>query len=568
MTTRRPTDRHHRGATRRALALSTLLFGILLLSTLGDRPTPTSAQAPGQPPGIEQINHVIVVFQENWSFDGLYGQFPGANGHANAGAAVRQVDKDGRPYQVLPQSPDRSFPADLPVAPFDLARFIPPDQRTSDLIHRFYQQQLQINGGRMDKFIAWSDAGGLVMSYYDATTLPEGRLAQQFTLADNFFHAAYGGSYLNHFWLVCACTPVWGAAPADMVAQVDATGMLIRDGEVTPDGFSINTTQPFNAPFAAGIPDSRRLPPQTMPTIGDRLSEAGVSWAWYAGGWNDAVAGRPDPTFQFHHQPFNYFANYATGQRARADHLKDTDDLFTALRAGTLPAVSFVKLLGADNEHPGTVLLRGQQAVADLVAAVQASPHWRDTAIIITYDENGGRWDHVAPPAGDRWGPGTRVPAIIISPFARRGFVDHTVYDTTSILKFIETRWQLAPLGARDAAANNLASAFDFTQAAAAMSSDPGMVAAGPTRSDRLAPGCTNVVLTFPPGTTLGTVAQGVSAAAGLVSIFHLDAASRRFLGYSPAVPAFANDYTTIGARLETVFICVGSAGTLTQPEL
>jgi len=104
--------------------------------------------------------------------------------------------------------------------------------------------------------------------------------------------------------------------------------------------------------------------------------------------------------------------------------------------------------------------------VADLVQAVQQSPAWADTAIIITYDENGGFWDHVAPPQGDRWGPGTRVPAIIISPYAKKGFVDHTQYDTTSILKFIETRWGLAPLSARDAAANDLINAFDFAQSA------------------------------------------------------------------------------------------------------
>jgi acid phosphatase len=105
-------------------------------------------------------------------------------------------------------------------------------------------------------------------------------------------------------------------------------------------------------------------------------------------------------------------------------------------------------------------VVEGQQHVAELVRAVQASPAWRDTAIVITYDDHGGYWDHVAPPVVDRWGPGLRVPAVIISPLARRGFVDHTTYDTTSILKLIESRWRLAPLGSRDAAANGLAGAF------------------------------------------------------------------------------------------------------------
>jgi len=210
---------------------------------------------------------------------------------------------------------------------------------------------------------------------------------------------------------------------------------------------------------------AQQMPLLTMPTIGDRLSAKGISWAWYSGGWNDAVAGHPDALFQFHHQPFNYFAPYAEGTAARAEHLKDIEEFLAALRTGNLPAVAFVKPIGAYNEHMGyTDLLRGQQYVADLVKAVQGSTAWKDSVVIITYDEAGGRWDHVPPPRGDRWGPGVRVPAIIISPYAKRRFVDNTTYETTSILKFIETRWDLAPLGSRDAAANNLLNAFDFSQ--------------------------------------------------------------------------------------------------------
>jgi acid phosphatase len=133
------------------------------------------------------------------------------------------------------------------------------------------------------------------------------------------------------------------------------------------------------------------------------------------------------------------------------------------VKAGTLPAVSFVKPIGPLNEHPGYAdLMSGQEHIAKMIEALMASPQWKSTAIIVTYDENGGRWDHVAPPVVDRWGPGTRVPAVIVSPYAKRGFVDHTPYDTTSILRFIEKRWGLAPLGMRDAAVNDLTNAFDF----------------------------------------------------------------------------------------------------------
>jgi acid phosphatase len=207
------------------------------------------------------------------------------------------------------------------------------------------------------------------------------------------------------------------------------------------------------------------MPPLTVPTIGDRLSEKGISWAWYAGGWKDAVAGHLDPSFQFHHQPLNYFVPYSEGAAARDEHLKDAEDFVAALSTGALPAVSFVKPIGAKNEHLGyATLLEGQEYVAGLVKRVQESPAWKDSVIIITYDESGGRWDHVPPPKVDRWGPGLRVPAIIISPFAKRGFVDHTNYETTSILKLIEARWGLPPLTSRDAAANNLLNSFDFSQ--------------------------------------------------------------------------------------------------------
>ncbi len=205
------------------------------------------------------------------------------------------------------------------------------------------------------------------------------------------------------------------------------------------------------------------VPNQTFPTIGDRLSQKQVSWAWYSGGWDDALAGHPDPLFQFHHQPFAFFKNFADGTAGRREHLKDEKDFFTAIDDGTLPAVSFVKPLGPDNEHPGyAALLRGQQHVADIVNRIRSSSAWNDTLIIITYDEHGGRWDHVAPPVVDRWGPGSRVPTLVVSPFARKVYVDHTQYDTTSILKLIEETFDVAPLNARDANAGDLVNALQF----------------------------------------------------------------------------------------------------------
>jgi hypothetical protein len=174
-----------------------------------------------------------------------------------------------------------------------------------------------------------------------------------------------------------------------------------------------------------------------------------------------------DPNFQWHHQPLAYYDNFApwvNGQRnpLSAAHLQDETNFFADLSGDNLPAVSFIKPIGEDNEHPGyTSLLQGQQHVADIVHAVQNSPDWAHTAIIITYDENGGRWDHVSPPdANGIWGDGTRVPGIVISPYAKQGYVDHTQHDTLSILATIEKRFNLPALNQYDANASTLESSL------------------------------------------------------------------------------------------------------------
>jgi acid phosphatase len=256
---------------------------------------------------------------------------------------------------------------------------------------------------------------------------------------------------------------------------------------LTIDGkYVVNTTFGAQTPHPASVSANKLLLPINnvdssqagyTPTIGDRLDQSHVGWKWYSGGWDNALAGHADPLFQFHHQPFGYFAKYApfnpdgtlnpatTGPGA---HLQDEQNFLQDVRNGSLPAVSFIKPLGPDNEHPGYAsLLRGQQHVADLVSALQNSRLWEHTVIVITHDENGGRWDHVAPPVmPDGWGVGTRVPALIVSPFTRGGVIDGNQYETVSILKFIERRFNLAPLSSRDAnaAVSDLSTAFHFRE--------------------------------------------------------------------------------------------------------
>ena len=454
-------------SSRKILSVVVVLAGLCVA-------VPLQAQQPVPPkPGFDKINHIIVLFLENRSFDNLYGLFPGAEGLERASGAPPQVDKTGKVYATLPpvmntnKKPpvvDTRFPANLPNKPFRSESYVPLDQFSGDLVHRYYQEQVQIDGGKMDKYAAISDAGGLVMSYYDGSKLPLWQYAKDYVLADHFFHAAFGGSFLNHIFLICACVPRYYNAPAGLVAKLDANGQMVKDGAVTPDGYAVNTIQTQFQPHSPKITDKTLLlPPQTMPTIGDRLSEKGIAWVWYSGGWDDALAGHADSRFQFHHQPFAYFAKYGDESVEKAQHLKDEKQMMTDIAAGTLPAVTFFKPIGAQNEHPGYAsVLEGDTHIAELIKAIQASPVWKDSVIIVTYDENGGLWDHVAPPVIDKWGPGSRVPALIISPFAKKGFVDHTVYDTTSILKFIETRYGLVPLGSRDGGAADLSNAFAF----------------------------------------------------------------------------------------------------------
>ena len=223
--------------------------------------------------------------------------------------------------------------------------------------------------------------------------------------------------------------------------------------------FAVNTVQPSSPPAGGGakIP---LIDDTVFPNIGDRMSDAGVSWAWYTGKW-DAVQANPAdaPLFQYHHQPFNYFANYAPGTPGRA-HLKDETKFFEAARNGTLPTVSFVKPYGVENEHPGYASEPdGSDHLVDLLKAVTDGGQAGNTLVVVTYDEFGGQWDHVAPPTVDKWGPGTRIPALVIARSLKHSGVDHTTYDTTSILATIERSLGLAPLTTRDAAVNDLAPA-------------------------------------------------------------------------------------------------------------
>jgi acid phosphatase len=443
---------------------------------------------------LGKINHVIILYLENHTVDNLYSGLPGVNGINSPGGVIPQLDLNDKPYGILPPVvvsfkydgfgnpvdtlpgvPDPRFPKNLPNKPYLLDSIVPNNVLVGTPLHRFYHYQLQINGGAMNKYVAWTDVGAQVMGYYDTTRLPLYPYARDYTFADNFFTAAFGGSWLNHMWLICACTPVWKNAPPEYIAkpQFDAQGKLVgvdtgENGIVSPDGYGIDTgIDSFYAPHGKED-DAHRLPPQDFPTIGDRLTAAGVSWNEYNGGWRDALDGRAEEPIPLLQEPplasHAYFKPYGPGMPGR-DHLKDAQDFVPDLINGNLSAVTILKPEPAFDEHPGySIVEEAEKHALLLIEAVQLSRYWQDTAIFITYDDYGGWYDHVPPPVIDRWGPGARVPLLVISPYAKKQFVDHTQYDTTSLLKFIETRWNLQPLATRDAATNDLSNAFDFSQ--------------------------------------------------------------------------------------------------------
>lgn len=438
----------------------------------GDRKLPLRVvYSDQQIAAAKKIKYLIVIFQENWSFDSLYGQFPGANGINNARLEnVRQIDPICKPYPELlvcidtkTSLPYPDIPSHLPNAPFNLEPYLPMNHLTGDLIHQFYHEQYQINGGLMNRFATFCNAGGFAMSYYNINSTKMGVLAREYTLCDNWFHSCYGGSMCGALWLFSAQMPVWPNPSKNVTARLLPSGILIKDGLASADGYAINDAEPFYPPYAKDAPDDKRVPPQKYKTIGDLLSEKGISWKWYAEGWDKAVAGRPDKTFAFHHQAPVYFSQFAPGTTGRKNHLFDLDQFYLDLEKNQVPAVSFIRSLDHFSQHPGVGnLIDGLDWCAELIAKIQNSSLWKECAIVVTYDENGGRWDHVSPPVVDRFGPGTRVPALIISPFAKKGFIDHTSYETVSILKFIETRWNLPSLSKRDEAANNILNAFNF----------------------------------------------------------------------------------------------------------
>jgi len=396
---RSPWPTRHPGRRSRRLGPSAAVatLGLLLAAVA---PSTTLAE---DPVGTTPIRHVVVLMQENHTFDNYFGTFPGADG--------------------LPT--DLCIPIDPTalglgcVEPFHLE-----STRTVDLHHGSSVGLAAYNNGLMDGFIAAQNArnlpGEMAMGYYDGRDLPlYWNLATEYVLTDRLFSSVQGSSEANHFY--------WVAGRA-------------ANGPIPADGYA-------------------------FPTIFDRLQAAGISWKFYVQNYDPTITFRnrqpaSDKAAQLVWAPVLNFGRFLDDPEL-SSRIVDLNEYFVDLAAGTLPAVAYMVPSGASEHPPGDVAL-GQVFATSLITALMRSTAWDSSLFFVTWDDWGGWYDHVAPPAVDADGYGFRVPGIIVSPYARRGYVDNTTYDFTSILRFIEDNWELEPLGGRDATANSIVNALDL----------------------------------------------------------------------------------------------------------
>jgi phospholipase C len=486
--------------------------------------TPGAAEATARDTAATPIEHLVVVFDENISFDHYFGTYP----HA--------ANTDGVPFHAKPGTPTvngltRALLAHNPNR-HNPRRLGPKQALTCDQNHDYSAEQKAFDGGLMDKFVEYTQntrksnpkkcekhaysAPGLVMSYFDGNTVTAlWNYAQRFAMSDNFFGTNFGHSSPGAINLISGQTHgAYMVSPAgkrvidlDMVASPDARGV----------GTLINDPDPvFDDCSAAGENHAAF----TGRTVGDLLNAAHVTWGWFQGGFRptsrDArgravcgashanIGGTRVDDYMAHHEPFQYYRSTANphhlppssvaaiGHTDRANHQYDLTDFYAALDHDNLPAVSFVKAPAYQDGHAGySDPLDEQHFLVQVVNKVQESRAWQNTAVIIAYDDSDGWYDHQMPPIlnpsrdprqdglngpgvcghgkplngyQDRCGYGPRLPMLVISPYAKMNYVDHALIDQTSILRFIEDNWLAGHRignGSFDALAGPLAGLFD-----------------------------------------------------------------------------------------------------------
>jgi phospholipase C len=369
------------------------------------------AQAVLAPKANTPIEHIIFLMQENHSFDNYFGTYPGA---------------DGIPEGTC-----------MPVNPFDAAntecvkpfRMGDGSVDLEDPDHSNKTALLQLNNGAMNGFYysltQRNQDGRMAMGYYDDKDLPyHWNIADNYVLFDKFFSSALGGSFINHWYSLSGTSD-------------ETNGRTLQE--------------------ALG----------ELPTIFDRVQDKGLTWKFYVQNYEPNLTYRTAASYPANRQSQVVWVPLLAIDRFIDDpelnrHIVDLSEYYEDLAKGTLPNVAYIVPSGP-SEHPPSSLTSGQRFVKTLIQSLMVSEYWTNSAFIWSYDDWGGFYDHVPPPQVDDYGYGFRVPALLVSSYAKRGYIDSTTLDYTSVLKFIEDNWDLEPLASRDANANSIISAFDFS---------------------------------------------------------------------------------------------------------
>jgi phospholipase C len=466
------------------------------------------------------IKHTVVIFGENISFDHYFGTYPNAtNADGTPFHAAPNTPKvNGLTPNLLTNNPNS----------FNPKRLSPSQALTCDQDHGYKHEQQAFDNGAMDKFVQFTETDtctgqpilfgepGLVMDYYDGNTVTGmWNYAQNFALNDNSYGTTFGPSTPGALNLIAGQTH--GAT-----AVTSVTHQPVNDTSIvgTPDANHAGTIFDDADPAFDDCSDNNHTSTDNLVqmsgrNIGDLLNGRGVTWGWFEGGFRPTgsangfavcgashanVGGLQQTDYSPHHEPFQYYQSTsnpkhlppsspaAIGQTDQANHQYDMTDFDTAVSSGNLPAVSFLKAPRYQDAHPANSdPLDEQQFVVDTINKLEKSPDWNSTAVVLAYDDSDGWYDHQASPIingsadpnqdttmctaqvprggqQDRCGYGPRLPLMVISPFSRQNFVDHTVTDQSSVLKFIEDNWHLGELGggSYDARAGLLNGMFDF----------------------------------------------------------------------------------------------------------
>ena len=487
------------GASFILLALGVILFSATMAVSAHTGTTTTSSRDNG-PKTATPIKHVVVIFQENVSFDHYFGTYPNAT---NPAGEPRFTARPGTPSvngltpALLTNNPNSANPTLLSRA----------QAITCDQDHAYTDEQKAYDHGLVDQFVQSASGSkcadkSIVMDYYDGNTVTAlWNYAQNYALNDNSFGTTYGPSTPGALNLISGQT--YGASPATFGFPgypVTLNGTILNDGDPAYDACS-----------AKGTTVS-----MSGKNVGDLLNAQGVTWGWFEGGFAPSsttsgvtcgtahtnIGGASVTDYIPHHEPFQYYQSTSNpnhlppssplkiGQTDQANHQYDLSDFWTAYGHGYLPAVSFLKAPAYEDGHAGySDPLDEQTFLVNTINKLQNSPFWKDTAVVINYDDSDGWYDHVIAPvvsqsntsadaltdpgscgtakAGayeGRCGYGPRLPLMVISPYAKKNFVDNTLTDQSSVLRFIEDNWNLGRVGNQsfDALAGSLTNMFAF----------------------------------------------------------------------------------------------------------